>query len=157
MKQSPVTDTHVRPATPEDMPRIRDLHAETEKRIGMQMDLPDVSDHAAVLGFWVVEHGGKIVKAFYLEKCIEYVEVGTDPLSAGTVWRFQNILFNAARAKGTRFIHCLIPPALDGWLVRLIFRALLWLQTRTARRIGAYLKEAQFQQTGFIHYSRRLR
>lgn len=146
----------IRPAKKEDMARIRELHAETEARIGFEMDLLEVGD-PAVLGYWVVIRDGKIVKAFYEEKCIEHVEIGTDSLSAGEVWRFQNIVFNAARAKGTRFIHTLIPPALDGWVSRLIFRLLMWLQTKTAKRIGAYLKKAQFTQTGFIHYNRRLR
>lgn len=146
----------IRKATPEDMPRIRELHAETEERIGMKMDLPEVGDRA-ILGFWVVEREGRIVKAFYEEMGIEHVEIGTDALSAASVWRFQQDVFHAARTKGARYLHCLIPPALDSWPGRILFRAMRFLMSRTAGRIGMYLSKSGFKKTGFIHYNRRLR
>jgi len=146
----------IRRATRDDMPRLRELHAETEKRIGMKMDLPEVGDRA-VLGFWVVERDGKIVRAFYEEIGIEHVEVGTDALSAQEVWRFQQNVFNQAQAKGARYLHCFVPPALDSWLGKLLFRLMLFLTSRTAGRIGMYLYQSGFRKTGFIHYNRRLR
>jgi hypothetical protein len=136
----------IRPAAPEDMPRILPLHRQTERHVGMEMDLPGVDD-PAILGYWVVERDGVIVKAFYEEMCIEHVEI----------WGFQKTVFASASAKGCRYLHCFVPPAIDGWLSRLLFRGLMFLTSRTARRIGLYLKAAQFKKTGFIHYNRRLR
>jgi len=146
----------IREATPEDMPQIRELHRQTEKRIGMKMDLPEVGDQA-ILGYWVVERGGKVVKAFYEEQGIEHVEVGIDPLSAQEVWRFQQHVFDAAQGKGARYLHCFVPPALDSRLGKMLFRAIRFLMSATAGRIGMYLKKSGFKKTGFIHYNRRLR
>jgi hypothetical protein len=146
----------IREAFPEDMPRIRELQTETETRIGMKMDLPEVGD-TAILGYWVVERGGKIVRAFYEEKCIEHVEIGVDVQSVAEVRGFQQNVFSAAQAHGTRYLHCFVPPALDSWLGRMLFRVIRFLTSGTAAKIGKHLTKSGFKKTGFIHYNRRLR
>jgi hypothetical protein len=146
----------IREATPDDMPRIRALQAETEKRIGMKMDLPEVGDQA-ILGYWVVERGGKIVKAFYEEKCIEHVEIGVDVGAVAEIRMFQQRIFRYAENKGTRYLHCFVPPALDSWLGRTLFRVIRFLTSKTAGKIGKQLFKSGFKKTGFIHFNRRLR
>lgn len=146
----------IREATPEDMPRIRAIQAETEKRIGMKMDLPEVGDKA-ILGYWVVERNGKIVKAFYEEKCIEHVEIGVDVEAVAEIRAYQESVFRAAENKGTRYLHCFVPPALDSRLGKMLFRAMRLLMSKTAGKIGRQLLKSGFKKTGFIHYNRRLR
>lgn len=146
----------IRKATPEDMPRIRELHEQTEERIGMKMDLPEVGD-PAILNYWVIERNGEVVKASYEEKCIEHVEIGTDTLSTHEMWSERERFYEAARNKGARYIHCLVPPALDSWIGKLLFRAAAFLTSRTARRVGRMLEASGFKTTGMIHYNRRLR
>lgn len=146
----------IRKATPEDMPRIRELHTQTEERIGMKMDLPEVGD-PSLIDFWVVERAGRVMKFMYLEKCTEYVEGGTDQRSMVDVWKFREDLFSLAGRKGVRYVHALIPPALDGWIGKLLYRALMFLTSRTSRRIGWYLNKTGFKKTGMVHYNRRLR
>lgn len=156
MRPAPVSPGLIRKATPEDMPRIRELHAQTEQLVGMKMDLPEVGD-SSLIDFWVVERDGRVMKFMYLEKCTEYVEGGIDPLSAQAVWRFREELFSIAARKGARYVHSLIPPALDGWTGKLLFRFAMFLTSRTSRLIGWYLKETGFKKTGMVHYNRRLR
>lgn len=146
----------IREATPEDMPAIRRCQGATEKRIGMKMDLPEVGDKA-ILGYWVVERNGEIVKAFYEEKCIEHVEIGTDVEAVAEIRAFQQNVFDVAQSHGTRYLHALVPPALDSWPGRMLFRSIRFLMSKTAGKIGKQLFKSGFRKTGFIHYNRRLR
>lgn len=146
----------IRAAVVEDMPRIRELHAETERRIGMKMDLPECSD-AAILGCWVVEREGVIVSGWYDEMCIEHVEFGSDAAARAEVRGFQEEVFEAVRQKGGRYLHTLVPPALDSGLGRALFRCTVFLMSGTARKIAKHLKKSGFEPSGFMHFSRKLR
>jgi hypothetical protein len=137
------------------MDAIRRLHAETEKLIGMKMDLPEVGD-PAILGFWVIEVNGVVVRAWYAEKCIEYCQIGASSFSA-EVFRHRETIFQGAAQAGARYIHCNVPPQLDSWFGRTLFRLMLWFASKTSRIIGRYLKDAGFHPTGMINHSRRLR
>jgi hypothetical protein len=138
------------------MPRIRELHAETEKRIGMKMDLPEVGDRA-ILGYWVVERDGVMIKGWYEEMGIEHVEFGQDAEGTAEVRGFQEHVFQMAGDRGARVLHCLVPPAIDSRIARFLFWCLRRIASRASRRVGRHLQKSGFTMTGFMHYSRQLR
>jgi hypothetical protein len=151
-----VTKPEIRAAVPADMPRLRELHAITEAKVGMKMDLPEVGD-PAILSYWVVERDGVITTGWYEEKAIEHCQIGDDPEATAVIRDFQETLFEMARNKGARFIHCLVPPAMESRRGRWAWRVLLWFMTKASRRVGRHLMKSGFQKTGLVHYNRQVR
>jgi len=113
------------------MPRIRQLHAQIEKRMGATMDLPDVKN-PAILGYWVVQRNDRVVQFFYIERCLEICFGGADPQAMELVRRFQHEAVQIMLASKARVLHCHVPPQF------------------TAPQ--QHLKETHFDATGYQHW-----
>lgn len=98
----------VRAATKADEPRIRELHAEIEERLGRKMDLPAVDDPAILL-FWVAEAEGELIGFHYQERAVEMCHGGLDPRATLAFQARQGEVFRLARELGVRFVHCQVP------------------------------------------------
>jgi hypothetical protein len=73
-----------RMATAGDLPRIQELWANQESRIGAQ-DKPDLFDLPVLLTLVAENAGGVVVEALYIEAVAEFVSIGTERGALRTV------------------------------------------------------------------------
>ncbi len=135
----------IRPAVPEDMPRLRELaaamsaHADRPFTGLPQLERDGEGNYrkpSYLLEMWVVEVEGEIRNAFYLEKAVEFCMIGTDPVGTAAARRFAGGPLATAQMMGLRAIHCLVP--------------------REFEQVGRHLDEMEFERTGYEHFAIRL-
>lgn len=138
--------TTIRPAIPEDMPRLRELSAEMSTMADAPFTgLPvlerdeegNYQKPPYLLEMWVVELEGEIINAFYIEKALEFCMVGRDPRGTAAVKEFASGPINVAQDMGMRVIHCHQPPEFPD--------------------AGKHLEDMDFFRTGYEHFTIRLR
>lgn len=121
----------IRQAEPRDVPRIRELHAEIEKKMGRKMDLPAIDD-LAVLGFWVQERNGIVVRFFYLERGVEFCTGGEDAEGIEELRQFERCLIALLVKSRARVLHCHVPQQFPN--------------------TGRHLEHSGFERTGYEHF-----
>ena len=146
-------DISIREATAADWPAIVACQAKLEERLGVpagsldlpEIEIPDPRDpdgkkmmrNPAVF-YWVAERDGQVVEALYLELCIEWNLVGTDPEALHEITEFRETVFELASKAGARFLHAFVQPG-------------PWEKAN-----GRHLEHARLFPTGLIHYRRSI-
>jgi len=140
---------NIREAVHEDWPAIVRCQAQLEEKIGRpagSMDLPELMIKDAegnlkrnpAVFYWVVEHGGEIVEALYIELCLEWNLVGVDPDALKEITDFRETVFAMASKAGARWLHAFVMPG-------------PWEKAN-----DRHLDKAKLKPTGMIHYRRML-
>jgi hypothetical protein len=140
---------NIREAVAADWPSIVRCQAQLEERVGRpagSMDLPELmilNDKKELVRnpavfYWVVERDGEIVEAFYIELCLEWNLVGTDPEALKEITEFRETVFAMASKAGARWLHSFVMPG-------------PWEAAN-----GRHLDKAKLKPTGMIHYRRML-
>lgn len=125
-----------------DLDAVVLLHEETERSLGMRMDLPDMMA-PPVLEAWVAERDGIVVGGFYCEAVVEPVFFGRDPQVSASARRFVPAVLAGLRKRGFRMVRMEVPR---------------WIG-QEAEAINAELEKVGFKSTdpGFHHYLYDLR
>ncbi len=139
----------IREAKPEDWPAIVCCQTQLEEKIGRRpgsMDLPELMiagvdgkpNRNPAVFYWVVEHDGEIIESFYLELCLEWGLVGTDPEALKEITEFRDSVFAMASKAGARWLHAFVLPG-------------PWEKANER-----HMDKAGLDPTGLIHYRRML-
>lgn len=98
-------------ATESDLPALKSMHAEMEKKIGHRMDFPDPFIEP-VLCTVVGEVNGIIIQSLSLEATAEAAAGAPHVLSAKEMSAGIEVLESVARAYKIRLVRCFVPMAL---------------------------------------------
>ena len=106
----------------EDYAGILKCHHALERKLGVELDLPNFSD-PAVLTWLVAERNGEIVQFAVFERLVEFRMGGSDREAMQELIEQAPVFLQQTARAGVRYLHCPVPPEVEKQVARKLKRA----------------------------------